>query len=249
MTTFNHITEKYVFGGISGMVGAVVTHPIDTIKSNIQNGTKINIRHLYRGISAPLLGVGIEKSIVFGTYNLINSKFDDPTSNLAIGVSGGVSGISASIIVTPCERIKILLQTNNKNFKTQIKPTDFFRGLSATFTREIPGFAIYFLTFENLKSLYFPNGNINKKCAFLFGGISGALSWVFIYPQDLIKTRIQACTKNKKMSFVSTGNMIIKNDGIKGLYKGFHLALLRAVPLHAFTFATMQTLLSSWKNI
>lgn len=236
--------DQYVFGGIAGMCGVITTHPLDTIKTNIQNGTPVKIPKLYRGLIPPLLGVGIEKAIVFGTYNLALRQFSekDRQSNLAIGISGGISGLGASIIVTPVERIKIRLQTNGDLNPQMFKPNELFRGLSATFTREVPGFAIYFLTFENLKKHYYPDTNMTKKGSFFSGGLSGALSWLFIYPQDLIKTQIQASPNNKNISFISVAKTIYKERGLYGFYRGFSLALIRAVPLHACTFTIMEML-------
>jgi hypothetical protein len=77
-----------------------------------------NIRTLYKGLSAPLVGVGIEKGIVFGVYEmsikhtqkLCKNICDDKQTILLASnaLSGGLSVMCASFIVTPFERIKIL---------------------------------------------------------------------------------------------------------------------------------------------
>ena len=99
----NSIITKYINGGISGICGVILSHPIDTIKTHIQTENKLSsfkpsFTNFYKGISAPILGVGLEKAIVFGTYNYIYTKIDN------IPVSGAISGIVASFIVTPYER-------------------------------------------------------------------------------------------------------------------------------------------------
>ena len=60
----------YLKGTISGIVASFVSHPIDTIKTNVQAGLKVdyNIRSLYRGFIPVLGGVGAEKTGTFGTY-------------------------------------------------------------------------------------------------------------------------------------------------------------------------------------
>ena len=40
--TTNSYTIKYINGGISGMCGIVLSHPIDNIKTYIQTGNKLN---------------------------------------------------------------------------------------------------------------------------------------------------------------------------------------------------------------
>ena len=240
------MTENFINGWIAGMSAILVSHPIDTIKTNIQEKKPVDLkfRSLYRGLSAPLIGVGLEKAIVFGTFET-SRKF----TNSDI-LSGAISGLSASFIVTPFERIKILFQTNQEITKTMFRPGFLFQGLSATFYRETPGFAIYFATYNYLKSLrnnVFVNycndernvPDLTSMEAFTFGALAGSTAWVFIYPQDRIKTHIQAL-KERKLGFMDGFKEILHDGGYKGLYRGFHFALMRAIPLHATAFMTME---------
>lgn len=239
--------KSFTNGALAGMVGITLSHPFDTIKTCIQDNkpVKLGIRSLYNGFLPPLFGVGFEKAIVFGVYTntfsyLQTYNFNDISKNT---LAGGLSGLSASLIVTPVERIKILLQTNNKININQLNFRYLFRGLNATFTRETPGFAIYFNVYEGLKKQFYTinNETIPLASSFLFGGTSGLSAWLFIYPQDCIKTRMQSnssCTK----SFTQITKDIYKEGGLKVFYKGFHFALMRAIPLHAGTFMTMELL-------
>lgn len=236
------IFKNYFYGCISGISAILVSHPIDTIKTNYQEKlpVKLNIKNLYRGISAPVIGIGLEKAIVFGTYD---TTYKYTNSHV---VSGGISGFMASFIVTPYERMKILLQTNkNHKNKPRLSFDYMFRGLSATFYREVPGFAIYFSTYSYLKDknkmLY--NRDIEWYESFIYGGFAGAFSWIFIYPQDLIKTHIQSTT-SRNLTLITGTKEVIKSNGITGLYRGFHFALLRAIPLHATAFMVNEMLKS-----
>ena len=254
--------RNFGYGYLAGMAGIAASHPFDTIKTNIQKRQVINynIRNLYKGVAAPLFGVGLEKAIVFGTYETTrkytNSDF----------ISGGLAGLTASFVVTPFERIKILLQTDQKIEKNMINRKFLFQGLSATFYRETPGFAIYFSTYNYLKNVIqektylqeleeykkqnprlssYVSKKIEKKedidpfHSFLIGAFSGCASWIFIYPQDRIKTHLQAC-KERQMGFREGLKEVLKDGGYRGLYRGFHYALMRAVPLHATAFMTFE---------
>ena len=242
--------NNFKFGLISGISAIIVSHPIDTIKTNIQESKPINYnwKSLYKGLSAPLLGVGLEKSIVFGVFETTRPMTQSDV------ISGALSGLAASFVVSPFERIKILFQTNQggwKFVKQNLNPRFMFQGLSATFYRETPGFAIYFSVYNYLKdnrkyihkmlNLEKDMGNkISLAESFIFGSVAGSTAWIFIYPQDRIKTHIQAMV-DKKIGFVEGFKEIItKGGGYKGLYKGFHFALMRAIPLHATAFATME---------
>ena len=265
--------DHYWKGAISGMTGILLSHPIDTIKTHIQNGSKVprNFKALMTGIRAPLIGVGFEKALVFGTYNFVNKYMADnknistteyqtllqKPNNLQTSVSGAIAGFTASLIVTPYERIKILRQTGQTIKNLRIRT--LFTGLNMTFTREVPGFAIYFTVYENLK--YYTLNKLNKLnklnnssstttlplyLSFIYGGISGSIAWIFIYPQDRIKTIIQSQASNtsNKIKFADISNIIrdLSVGGIRTLYTGFSYALVRAITLHSGTFAMMELL-------
>ena len=236
--------NHYMKGCLSGMFGILISHPVDSIKTHMQtyknlSGFNYKPTHLYRGILSPLLGVGLEKSLVFGTYNFFHTKH-----NMSIPVSGAISGFIASLVVSPYERIKILLQNqNNFLWKDCLKPSFIFKGLSATFTREVPGFAIYFSTYEYLKNKYYTSKNkdIDIMASFVFGGIAGSTAWLFIYPQDGIKTIIQANNTNK-IKITDLIYSTYKNGGIRQFYSGFSMAVARAILLHSGTFSMMEIL-------
>jgi hypothetical protein len=241
---FYQFDNYYIKGCISGMSGIILSHPVDSIKTHCQtSSTKFNLtfKNLYRGIWSPLIGVGIEKAIVFGTYNYCKQKFNNNT--FGIMISGAISGLTASLIVSPYERIKIMKQTQqNISFKQYFNPNFMFKGLSATFTREVPGFAIYFTTYEGLKSHFYKDKDISIISSFIFGGMSGTMAWIFIYPQDRIKTIIQSNNKGDNNNI----NLLIKNiyinGGLKHFYKGFSFAVCRAILLHSGTFSMMEIL-------
>lgn len=233
----SEIFKNYISGYISGISAIVISHPIDTIKTNYQEKKpiKLNIKNLYKGITAPLIGIGLEKALVFGTYDS-TYKY---TNSYAI--SGAVSGLTASFIVTPYERIKILYQSNNNKINKSTLTNNLnikylYQGFSATIYREVPGFAIYFSIYNYCKNKIQDtySRNITLYESFMLGGFAGAYSWIFIYPQDRIKTHMQSSIN--KINLRLAIKDIINDGGIKGLYRGFSLALLRAIPLHATAF-------------
>lgn len=233
----NHPLAYFMHGAFSGMCGIMLSHPVDTIKTHVQTGIpfsivkKYPIIKLYQGITAPLIGVGIEKAIVFGTYNYVKQLTNGNTA-----LSGAIAGLNASLIVTPYERLKILRQQNS-TMKATFDPKFLFKGLSATFTREVPGFAIYFTVYERLKN----NRQIEYYEAFTYGGISGIVSWIFIYPQDRIKTILQS-ERGTSLNIRTLIKNIYAQGGFTQFYKGFSWAIARASLLHGGTFLMMEVL-------
>ena len=235
------MTNKQVFdyknflgGAVGGFIGTLTSHPFDTIKNRIQTNNPYNIyniRDLYKGVTVPLYGIALEKTIVFGAYNTTNNILNKDFKLCPIinaGISGFIAGILCTIIVTPVEKIKINLQ-NGKH----VTYKNLYKGWTATLTREVPGYSIYFTTYE-LGKKYIYNNNMTTFDNFLIGGLCGLNSWIFIYPQDKIKTIIQNASANKKIGDVF--REIRLNEGYKGFYRGFSLCLMRAIPLHAGVF-------------
>jgi hypothetical protein len=237
MSNNNNFSYKnFIFGWLAGVNAVIVSHPIDTIKTNIQENKVINynFRSLYKGLSAPFIGVGLEKAVVFGVFESTRKYTGSDV------ISGALAGTSASFVVAPFERIKILLQTNQTISKTNMNRSYLFQGLSATFYRETPGFAIYFAVYNYLKEKTLQKkSEINLFESFAYGAFAGSSAWVFIYPQDRIKTHMQAL-KDRKISFGEGFREILHDGGYKGFYRGFHYALMRAIPLHATAFMTME---------
>jgi solute carrier family 25 carnitine/acylcarnitine transporter 20/29 len=233
--------NDFIYGLCGGFTGTILSHPFDTVKTRIQTNTVSNIRdaikmkRLYAGLTAPLIGIMFEKSIVFGFYDKSKQYgFSNFTSGL-------IGGFMSTVVVTPIDRIKISYQNNERNFKSLFNPRHLYKGFTPTIFRETPGFGIYFYTYNKLKERF--NENESAPKTFLFGAISGFSAWVFIYPSDLIKTNYQS-EHNGNRTLPQTIKTIIgtnnPNNSIlksfKNLYKGFNLAIMRAMPLHGGVF-------------
>lgn len=225
---------EFVSGLIGGIVGTLFSHPADTIKTRIQSKTAktfsqaIKMGKLYRGVSAPVVGIGFEKLVVFGFYGECKKL------GLSDGLSGLIGGFISTLIVVPVDRIKILMQNKEVITKNLFKPNSLYKGFSITLFRETPGFGIYFTVYNSLTERLNKEKNLIK--SFLFGSISGFTSWIFIYPSDLIKTRFQSVKANSNTSVLTVIKDIYKNYGFKGYYSGFSYAIMRAIPLHGGVF-------------
>jgi solute carrier family 25 carnitine/acylcarnitine transporter 20/29 len=188
----------------------------------------LTVRDLYRGVSAPLFGIGFEKLIVFGFYGECKKLgFGD-------GFSGLVGGFASTLVVVPVDRIKIIMQNKEAVTRNCFSLSSLYKGFSITLFRETPGFGIYFTTYNKLANNFNQEKNLFK--SFVFGSASGLTSWVFIYPSDLIKTKYQAIQNNSNITICQVIKNIYLQDGPKGFYRGFSFAIMRALPLHGGVF-------------
>ena len=199
---------------VAGVVQTVVGHPIDTIKTRIQNNMSwksLSFKGYYRGYQAPfIVSLGFN-SVVFPTHKYLYNKTG----------SHIVAGASAGILVTPMVWVADVIKTSKQ---TGSKPS--FRslnGLGAIFSRETIAMSIYFSSFH-----YFKDQGHNS---FIAGGASGVLNWGLTYPLDVIKTRQMAQGISFKTAF-SQGN----------LHYGLGFTLLRAMLVNSCVFYTYETI-------
>ena len=94
------------------------------------------------------------------------------------------------------ETIKVKKQLNEKVGINLLKYSQV--GFTATFLRESIGTSLYFGTYNYLKD--------NNYNSFISGSSAGVISWIFIYPFDVIKTRLQSgLDKNWKQAIKRGG--------------------------------------------
>lgn len=132
---------------------------------------------------------------------------------LRSGVAGGLAGCAAKTLIAPLDRVKILFQTSNPEFRKyagswlgfyraikQIQSTQGFFGLfqghSATILRIFPYAAIKFVAYEEIRAIVIPSKDKETSIRrLLAGSISGITSVFFTYPLDLIRVRLAFETK------------------------------------------------------
>ena len=186
-----NISVGYIAGAMNGFSQVIVGHPLDTVKVYLQTTGKFNIsyRHLFRGITYPLMSMIPIISLQFGTENLYGQiiKKNEDTFTLSDGfISGALTGLTCAPIISITELYRIRRQKfeTNRNFKLNL-------GMGMTVLREIPAVSVYFGVYKYVSNILETKGYNNFHTPLIAGGIGGGLSWFFNYPIDVIKTRIQ----------------------------------------------------------
>lgn len=260
-------------GCVGGCAGVLAGHPLDTVKVRLQTqeagkklykGTydcistivrKEGFSGLYKGIAPPLVSLGVINATVFGVHGMVSRRFQNPDSLQAHFAAGCAAGFAQSIIATPSERIKLLIQIQNDAAHTVYKNSRdaalslvkqngigcLSRGYLATVLRDCPAFGIYFASYDWLARTMSKDGKMESLttpqllCA---GGGAGMLSWLFNYPTDVVKTRFQACN-----SYTSYWDCIVKTyaeNGWRSFFVGLNSTLIRAFPSNAATFFVVE---------
>lgn len=242
----------YVGGTLAGFAGTLISQPFDTCKVHLQTKRPINfhrrnfrenVKWAYRGATPSIIGFGIEKSLIFGTYMTVCNVFDLNEHNVYHTFSAGlISGLTASLSITVAEQLKTDKQLNKiSNYNLRY----LYRGLGYTSAREGIGFSIYFTAYNQLSKYFNQNNEENFSLKLLKSGILGACSafiaWIPIYPIDINKTRIQS-GDSYGGGLLSEFKQTKGVGKLKILYGGYHYAMMRAIPFHATCFMIFEIL-------
>ncbi|CAL4064852.1 unnamed protein product, partial [Meganyctiphanes norvegica] len=235
------------------------------------------LRGLYAG-TAPALAANIaENSVLFAAYGVcqkavalaVGAKSVQDLSVLSNATAGFFAAFFSSLTLCPTELIKCQLQAMREvaisqnreperigpwKLTRRILATDglpgLFRGLTATFAREMPGYFFFFGGYEASRSLLTPPGkskdDIGPMRTMLCGGIAGVILWVAIFPTDVVKSRIQIAGSTEP--FIAVLKNIYRNEGILALYNGLSPTVVRSFPATAALFLTYESTKSLLHN-
>ncbi|XP_068117770.1 solute carrier family 25 member 45 isoform X2 [Hyperolius riggenbachi] len=134
---------EFIAGWISGALGLVVGHPIDTVKVRIQTQSKYNgivdcivktykketLLGFFKGMSFPVGSVAISNSLIFGSYSnalyyltgTTSKDWKKPPTHTHIFLAGCFSGIVQVYFTAPVDLIKVRLQNQTDSLKSQKK--------------------------------------------------------------------------------------------------------------------------------
>ncbi|KAF8070815.1 mitochondrial carrier domain-containing protein [Lyophyllum atratum] len=129
-------------------------------------------------------------------------------------LAGGIAGCVAKTVVAPLDRVKILFQASNPDFRKyagswsgafragaeiyrQAGVRGLFQGHSVTLLRIFPYAGIKFMAYDQVHSILMPTREQETNARrFLAGAISGTMSVFVTYPLDVIRVRMAFHTKS-----------------------------------------------------
>ncbi|KAK1457438.1 hypothetical protein CMEL01_15918 [Colletotrichum melonis] len=167
---------------------------------------------LVTGSAAPILGYGALNALLFVSYNrteaALNRALDVQSSLWTTWLAGAVGGLATWVVSTPTELIKCRAQLSSPPASSWAITKDVWRaegirglyfGGVVTALRDSVGYGFYFWSYEITTRWMGVGGdgvketNLKEEAAkvLLCGGLAGIVTWVSIFPLDVIKTRVQ----------------------------------------------------------
>ncbi|EAW06257.1 putative mitochondrial carrier protein [Aspergillus clavatus NRRL 1] len=194
-------------------------------------------------------------------------RISDPV--IAAFIAGGVAGAVSRTIVSPLERLKILLQiqtVGREEYKLSISKAllkigkeegwrGFLRGNGTNCIRIIPYSAVQFGSYNFYKKFAepSPNAELSPFRRLICGGAAGITSVTITYPLDIVRTRLsiqsasfaalgQRGSFEKLPGMFTTMVLIYKNEGgLVALYRGIVPTIAGVAPYVGLNFMTYES--------
>ncbi|CAH1985517.1 unnamed protein product [Acanthoscelides obtectus] len=192
------------------------------------------LRGLYAGTGPSLITSTSEYSILFFSYGgvkkflkyMMGVPYSQHMSTLFYATAGCMSSFFSSLAICPTELVKSRVQVQKELAKykfggrkeitgptqvvSEILERDgvrgMFRGLGATLAREMPGYFVYFYSYEYMRNtLRRPDQKkyeIGPVKTMIAGSTAGGMFWASTFPIDVIKSRIQVSATKDNMFVV-----------------------------------------------
>ncbi|XP_050232235.1 mitochondrial arginine transporter BAC2 [Mercurialis annua] len=176
-------------------------------------------------------------------------------------VAGGFGGIAGIVSGYPLDTLRIRLQqSSNSGSALSILrrvvstdgPSALYRGMAAplasvTFQNAMV-FQIYAILSRAFDSSVSANDPPSYKGVALGGIGTGALQSMMLTPVELVKIRLQLHDKSRTKQHhldchkgpISVAKTIFRTEGLRGMYRGLTITILRDAPSHGFYFWTYE---------
>lgn len=258
----------FTFFFLPGCAGIIAGHPLDTLKVHVQSGrgsawecTKSLLKGgtlstAYRGVGAPLGGIAVINALVFGAYGNTRRALPNPDSLKTHATAGFTAGMLQSFACAPVELVKTrqqLAKAGDPIPQSAWSGTRYilktggvkglFRGLGITMARDGPAFTIYFTAYEAMT-----RGDQSVMKVFMAGGLAGMLSWVVLYPIDVVKSRLQGDAVGKYKGSWDCFVQSIRTDGWKCMGRGLGAVALRAFISNGACFTAVAWTERAWQR-
>ncbi|ETW81055.1 mitochondrial carrier protein [Heterobasidion irregulare TC 32-1] len=121
-----------------------------------------------------------------------------------------------------------------------------YRGMVATATGVAPYVGINFASYELLRGIVTPPGKSSVVRKLSCGALAGAVSQTITYPFDVVRRKMQVSGMSssalgyKYSSAIDATRSIIRNEGVRGMYRGLWPNLLKVAPSIATSFFTYE---------
>ncbi|KAM6494503.1 Mitochondrial carrier domain containing protein [Amanita muscaria] len=151
-------------------------------------------------------------------------------------LAGGTAGTAVDLLFYPIDTFKTRLQSA-QGFVKAGGFKGIYKGVGSVLVGSAPGAAAFFATYDTLKKHsplpphYAP---ITHMISASIGEVAACLIRV---PTEIVKTRMQTSTYGSAAnSSFSAFQIVLRTQGVRGLYQGFGITVMREIPFTSLQF-------------
>jgi len=242
---------------VARSVSIFAVYPVDTIKTRLQMGKKINwgLATLYNGVGGSLFGQVPYGVLTFGSYEIYKQallkKFSNAPPVVLFAAAALLGDVTGSGWLCPSEVVKQQIQAGMhsdtisalKNIWKKDGFPGFYQGYFGGLARDVPFRVAQLTSYEVTKNLY-----LNQKKKWLLkkdnkvaptlsaldsaicGAIAGTFSAAVTCPLDRFKTLLMTDSATYGGNVMACASKVWKDEGIRGLTVGMVPRVAYIVP-------------------
>lgn len=258
--------RDYAVGALSGIfascVAVLLSHPIESVKVRMQTAQHLSeptaFRRLAKLLWRPYYGIGphllqymLLNSVRFGSFNAAQGYLQRRAGDRQLSLSeilaaGTFSGACIAATLHPLFVVKTHQQVNRLSTIEAMQRLwhgeglpGFFRAFVSGFVRFPVALGVFFVTYEAMKRTpLFTTG--------IYGATAGVLCWTSVFPLDVVQSRVMGEAiygqGRQYTGVVSCTRQLFNTEGFAGFTRGYSAVLMRAGPVNAVLFPTVDML-------
>uniref|UniRef100_A0A1A9WCJ1 Solute carrier family 25 member 40 n=1 Tax=Glossina brevipalpis TaxID=37001 RepID=A0A1A9WCJ1_9MUSC len=199
----------------------------------------------------------LKNRLLLLSYHIHSNYMIDTTFFVPLA-SSIPSRFLAATASTPFEMVRIKMQSEQMSYRQLGRTLKYiidtrgigglWHGLSPLIMRDVPFSAIYWTTYETIKS-QFPEYRSKFFFSFFAGATSGMLAATLTTPFDVVTTHVQLeigeKVIEKEKNIVSTSisrrlSELYRNRGMKGIFSGLSIRLYKVAPACAIMISVFE---------
>lgn len=200
----------------------------------------------------------------FSSYTIYNNWLTELEKEykLPIGpashsfIVGSAAGCTSTLISYPFDLLRTRFASDTKFSKLSSTLKTIYRdeGLLALFkgvNTAVVSISLYtglmFWSYETTRMISSKINVYQPIVEPICGFAAGIFAKSIVFPLDLVRRRLQV-NKLKNKNFLVTGLNVVKVEGLKGLYKGFFVSIIKSAPTTAISIWTYEHVLRLYKE-
>ncbi|XP_022891391.1 probable mitochondrial adenine nucleotide transporter BTL1 isoform X3 [Olea europaea var. sylvestris] len=177
-----------------------------------------------------------------------------------VAMAGAAAGIVSTLVCHPLEVLKDRLTVRPEFYPSLSIAVRkiykdggigaFYSGISPTLIGMLPYSTCYYFMYETMKNSYClakKKKSLTRAEMLLLGALSGLTASTISYPLEVARKRLMVgALQGKCPPHMSAAlSEVVKNEGIKGLYRGWAASCLKVMPNSGITWMFYE----AWKDI